>query len=149
MKHKIEWIKCNSCGAHIYPPTEMSDIGIEDYVETFETPPLEPEQIPSENEFIEMNKARKKAGLKELATIEDLIVEYKQWATSFRENARTRAQERFEELKGKVRDLTLVEEEKSFKIVGKRHKAVYEETETGWKLKCPLCSVVLIEWARA
>jgi hypothetical protein len=145
MKYKIEWIECITCGAHIYPPSEVSDIGIEDYVETFEAPPLEPERIPAGEELAEMNKARREAGLKELASVEDWMAEYKQWATSFRENVRARAQERFEELKGKVRDLTLVEEEKTFKIVGKRHKAVYEETEAGWRLKCPLCDMVLIE----
>jgi hypothetical protein len=148
MKHKVEWIECNSCGAHIYPPSEVSDIGIEDYVETFEAPSLEPEWIPTGEELAEMNKTRKEAGLKELTTIEDWIAEHRQWATSFRESVRTRAQERFEELKNKVRDLTVVEEEKAFKIVGKRYKAVYEETETGWRLKCPLCDMVLIEWSR-
>jgi len=148
MKHKIEWIECSSCGARIYPPLEVSDIGIEDYVETFEAPPLEPEWIPSESELAEMYKARKEAGLKELASIEDWIAEYRQWATSFKESVRARAQERFEELKGKVRDLTMIDEEGDFKIIGKRHKAVYEETETGWRLKCPLCDMVLIEWSR-
>ena len=148
MKHKIKWIECNSCGAHIYPPSEVSDIGIEDYVETFEAPPLEPELIPSDEKLAEMNKVRKEAGLKELASIEDWIAEYRQWATSFKESVRARAQERFEELKGKVRDLTMIDEEGDFKIIGKRHKAVYEETETGWRLKCPLCDMVLIEWSR-
>jgi len=148
MKHKIECIECNSCGAHIYPPSEVSNVGAEDYIETFEAPPLEPELIPAGEELAEMNKARREAELKELATIEDWIAEYRQWATSFRESVRTRAQERFEELKSKVRDLTMMEEEGAFKIIGKRHKAVYEETETGWRLKCPLCDMVLIEWSR-
>ncbi len=149
MKHKIEWIECSSCGAHIYPPEEVSDIGIEDYVETFEAPSLEPEWIPTGEELVETNKFRRETGFEELASVEDWIAEYREWATSFRESVRTRAQERFEVLKGKVRDLTMIEEEKAFKIVGKRHRAVYEETETGWRLKCPLCDMVLIEWVRA
>jgi uncharacterized OB-fold protein len=40
MKHNIEFMTCNNCGAHIYPPTEVSDIGIEDYEEVFEAPPV-------------------------------------------------------------------------------------------------------------
>ena len=95
-----------------------------------------------------MNKTRKEAGLKEFTTIEDWIAEYRQWVTLFRESVRARTQEKFEELKDKVRDLTMIEEQKTIKITGKRHRAVYEETETGWRLKCPLCDMVLIEWVR-
>jgi len=36
MKHNIEFMTCNNCGAHIYPPTEVSDVGIDDYEDVFQ-----------------------------------------------------------------------------------------------------------------
>jgi hypothetical protein len=150
MKHSIEWIICNACGACIYPPTEVSDVGIEDYEEVFEAPPSEPEKLPTDEELAEINKARREAGLTEFASVQDWVAYYKDWARNFRNERKALAQTRQNELRPpKVKGLTLVEEAKAFKLVGKRWKAVYEEKETGWRLKCPHCNTVLLEWSLA
>jgi hypothetical protein len=151
MKHNIEFMTCNNCGAHLYPPLEVSDIGIEDYEEAFEAPPIEPEKVPTEEELAEINKARREAGLPEFASVDEWKVYYKDWASTFRANKKAEAQARHDELSRgppKVRGLTLTEETKAFKVKGKRWKATYEETPTGWRLKCPHCNSILLEWSK-
>jgi hypothetical protein len=151
MKHNIEWLTCNNCGAHIYPPTEVSDIGIEDYEESFEAPPVEPEKLPTDVELAEINKARREAGLPEFASVDEWVAYYKDWAANFRADRKALAQARHDELSRgppKLRGLTLTEETKAFKVKGKRWKAAYEETGTGWRLKCPHCNTTLLEWTR-
>jgi hypothetical protein len=151
MKHNIEWIICSSCGAHIYPPVEVSDIGIEDYEEIFEAPSVEPERLPSDAELAEINRARREAGLSEFASVDDWKAYYKDWAVKFRADRRAMAQARCDDLSRgapKLIGLTVVEELKGFKVRGKRWKAVYEEIGTGWRLKCPHCNATLLEWMR-
>jgi len=150
-KLKIEWQICPNCGAYLFPPLEVSDVGKEDYEEIFEAPPVEPEKVPTEEELAEINKAREEAGLPPFATVDDWVADYKVRAENFRKNIAAKAQSRHDELrKGppKVRGLQIVEEAKAFKVKGKRWKAVYEETETGWRLKCPHCGYVTLEWKR-
>jgi len=151
MKHKILWMVCGSCGAYLFPPPEVSDVGQEDYEEVFEAPPVEPEKVPTEEELTEINKAREEAGLPPFGSVDEWVTYYKDWARNFRANVKSKAQKRLDELsKGppKVRGLQIVEEAKAFKVKGKRWKAVYEETETGWRLKCPHCGFVTLEWKR-
>jgi transcription elongation factor Elf1 len=151
MKHNIEWIVCSNCGAHIYPPVEVSDMGIEDYEEIFEAPSVEPERLPSDAELAEINRARREAGLPEFASVGEWVAYYRDWAVKFRADRRAMAQARCDELSGeppKLRGLTVVEELKAFKVIGKRWRAVYEETSAGWRLKCPRCNSILLEWMR-
>jgi hypothetical protein len=142
---------CNSCGTHLYPPTEVSDMGIEDYEEVFEAPPVKPDHVPTDEELAEINRERREAGLTEFKSADDWVAYYKDWATKFREDRRGEAQARYGELGGeppKLRDLAIVEEDRAFKVKGKRWKAAYEETPTGWRLRCVNCNAVLLEWSR-
>jgi len=151
MKLKLEWQICPNCGAHLFPPLEVSDIGKEDYEEVFDAPQLEPEHIPTDEELAEINKTREEVGLPPFATVDDWVSYYKDWAGNFRKNVAAKAQARHGELsKGppKVRGLQIIEEAKAFRVKGKRWKAVYEETETGWRLRCPHCNTITLEWRK-
>lgn len=152
MKHNIVSQVCAGCGACLYPPLEVSDIGVQGYEEVLEAPSVEPEAIPTDEELAEINKAREETGLLPFASIDEWGSDYRSWAQDFRHLVRSRAQGRYDELsKGppKVRGLQVVEEAKVFRVKGRRWKAIYEETEVGWRLKCPKCDFITLEWRRA
>ena len=48
----------------------------------------------------------------------------------------------------KIKGLQITEEAKSFKIMGKRWKAIYVPIEKGWKLHCPNCDTMTLKWER-
>jgi hypothetical protein len=48
-------------------------------------------------------------------------------------------------LERKLREASMTEEPKAFRIRGRRHLAVLERFENGWRLKCPICGAQLIE----
>jgi len=129
MKYGIEWIVCINCQTHSYPPSDVSDVGIEDYEEVYEVPSLalyDKVSVASEEERERLSKA-------------------KEWALNYREEVKNNAEKRLQELIGKIKDAQLVEEETAIKIVGKRYQAILETFENGWKLKCPNCNYVLVE----
>jgi hypothetical protein len=145
MKLNIEWIECIKCGAMIFPPAEVSDFGQEVYEEVVEVPPLEPGTLPTDEELKIMNDARMAAGLPKFESVDDWVSYYKGWATSYRADRRSKAQKRLSELKAKLEKVELVEEAKAIRIRGRRHRAVLEPAERGWRLKCPICGFTLIE----
>jgi len=145
-RHNVEWMVCNNCGAHLCPPKDVSDVGVEDYVESFEVPLEEPERLPTDEELAEINKARRERGLPELSSLDEWASEYRKWASEFRESARATARRRFEELQGRLKELAVVEEAREIKVVGKRWEALYEEVEGGWRLRCPRCGAVVLEY---
>lgn len=152
LKHNIVSQICKECGVYLFPPTEVSVIGQEIYEEVFVAPVVEPAKMPTTEELIEINKAREEARLLPFASVDEWASDYRSWAQDFRALVESRAQDRHAELgKGapKVKELQIVEEAKAFKVVGKRWRAVYEETEAGWRTKCPKCGFVTLEWARA
>jgi len=147
--HNIEWIVCVNCGTYIYPPLEVSSMGMEDYIETFAVPPAEPKKIPTDEELAEINRARRDIGLAEFRDVEEWKAYYRDWAAAFRGNVRATVEKRFDELREHLRELNVVEEDEAFKIIGKRYKAVYEETAVGWRLRCPKCDAILLECSSA
>ena len=144
MKHNIEWMICSSCGAHLYPPIEVSEIGVRDYEEAFEAPPIEPTVVPTAEGLAEINRARRELNLSEFRSVDEWIDYYRDWAKAFREEVRRQALTRRDELAGKLEDLSVIEEAEAFKTKGKRWEAVYEETPTGWRLKCPRCGALTL-----
>jgi hypothetical protein len=142
MKLGIGYIECINCRTYIFPPKDISDVGIETYEERYDVPPINPKQIPN---LDNINKARQQAGLEPYASIDDWIADYKAWATSFRNDVKTKANSRLAELSNKIRDAQIIEEDEAIKIVGKRYQAVIETFERGWKLRCPNCNYVLVE----
>ena len=145
MKHNIEWMICISCGTHSFPPKDISDVGIETYEEKYNVPPINPKWIPSQKDLDEINRARQQEGLKPYASIDDLIADYKAWATSFRNDVKAKANNRLTELSNKIKDAQIIEEDEAIRIVGKRYQAVIETFERGWRLRCPNCNYVLVE----
>jgi len=147
MKLGIGYIECINCGTYIFPPKDASDVGIENYEEKYDVPPMNPKQewIPSQKDLDEINKARQQAGLKLHASIDDWIADYRAWATGFRNDVMNKANSRLTELSKKIKNAKIVEEDEAIKIVGKRYQAVIESSEKGWRLRCPNCSYVLVE----
>jgi len=145
MKLGIGYIECINCGTLSFPPAEASDVGIENYEEEYDVPPLNPVWIPSQKDLDDINKTRQQAGLKPYASIDEWIADYKAWATSFRNDVKGKANSRLTELSGKIRNAQIVEEDTAVRIIGKRYQAVIETFERGWRLKCPNCNAVLVE----
>ena len=148
MKHSIEWIICSSCGAYIYPPTDVSEVGVVEYEEVFEVPPANPRKTPTPEELSEINRARREAKLPEFRNVGEWVEYYRDWAVEFRRDVEARAKARLEELTQKLEEVRIVEEDEAFRIRGRRYPAVYEPTEKGWRLKCPICSSTLLEWSK-
>lgn len=118
-----------NCKTHNYPPSDVSDVGVEDYEEVYEVPSLtqyDKISVVSEEE-------RK------------LLDEAKTWALNYRNEVKDKVTKKFQELTGKVKDVQLVEEDTAIKIVGKRYQAVLEKFDNGWRLKCPNCGFTLVE----
>jgi len=147
MKHNIEWMICSGCGAYLYPPKVVSEIGLESYEEIFEVPPVEPVRVPSAEELAEINRGRREAALPEFRSADEWKTHYEKWALAFRKDVEARVRAEYDRLRDKLRDLTVVEEEEAFRLKGKRWEAVYEGTPTGWKLRCPKCNAVALEWS--
>jgi hypothetical protein len=145
MKLGIGYIECINCGAYIFPPKDASDVGIENYEERYDVLPLNLVWIPSQKDLDEINEARKQAGLNPYASIDDWIADYKAQATSFREEVKSKVNNRLAELSKKIIDAQVVEEDVAIRIVGKRYQAVIETFESGWRLRCPNCNYVLVE----
>jgi len=141
MKLGIGYIECINCGTYIFPPKDASDVGIESYEEEYDVPPLNPVLIPSQKDLDEMNKTRQQDGLKPYASIDEWIADYKAWATSFRNDVKSK----LTELSKKIRNAQIVEESTAIRIIGKRYQATIETFERGWRLKCPNCNAVLVE----
>jgi hypothetical protein len=144
MKLGIGYIECINCGAYIFPPNDVSDVGIEIYEEKYDVPPIDPkpEWIPS---LDEINRARQRGGLKPYASIDEWIADYRTWSINFRNDVKGKANSRLIELSNKIRDAQIVEEDEAIKIIGKRYQAVVGEFERGWRLRCPNCNSVLVE----
>ncbi len=145
LKHNVVWQICSDCGALLYPPTEVSVIGEEDYEEVYEAP--EPDKTITDEELAKINKDRETP-----LTKQEWIEGYRLWAQAFRDEVRAKAQARHDALvKGapKVKGLRIDEEAKSFKVVGKRWEAIYESTEKGWELHCPNCDTMTLKWELA
>jgi len=145
MKLNIVCIECIKCGAMIFPPSDVSDFGQEVYEEVIELPSIEPERLPTDEELKIMNEMRRKAGLPEFRSVDDWVSEYKKWATSYKADKKSEAEKRLSELKGKLKEVSMPEEAKAFRITGRRHQAVLEQFESGWRLKCPICGAQLVE----
>jgi len=145
MKLGIGYIECINCWTYISPPKDASDVGIENYEEKYDVPPLNPVWIPSQKDLDEMNKARQQDGLKPYASITEWIADYKSWATSFRNDVKGKANSRLTELSKKIRGAQIVEEDTAIRVIGKRYQAVIETFERGWRLKCPNCNALLVE----
>lgn len=142
LKHNVTWQICPECDTYLYPPKEVSVIGQEDYEEVYEAPDLD--RVITDEELAEVNKDRE-----EPLTKEEWITAHRLWAQAFRDEVRAKAQVRHDDLaKGapKIKGLRIAEEAKSFKVVGKRWKAVYEPTENGWELHCPNCGTMTLKW---
>lgn len=148
LKHNVVCQICPECDTYLYPPTEVSVIGQEDYDETYEAP--EPEKTITDAELTEINENRAEQELPPL-TKEEWEAGYRLWAQAFRDEVRARAQARHDDLAEgppKIKELRIDEETKSFKVVGKRWKAVYVPIEKGWELHCPNCSSMTLKWER-
>jgi hypothetical protein len=147
MKLGIGYIKCINCGIHIFPPKDVSDVGIEIYEEKYDVPLINPreEWIP---DIDKINDERRQAGLKPYKSIDEWIADYKNWAISFRNDVKSKANNRLAELNEKIKDAQIIEKDETIKIVGKRYEAVLEIFDNSWKLKCPNCDYVLAkcEW---
>ena len=138
---------CPNCGLHVYPPSEVSAVGVEEYEEVYPAPPLTPKTPPTEEDLYVLDK--KTGERKRLyPSIDDFLKEYATWAKSLREQVLSEARRRFEELKGKLRDLELVEEDEAFRVRGRRFKAEYVKSPVGWTLKCPNCGQTLITFTK-
>jgi rubrerythrin len=125
VKYNIEWIECINCGTHSYPPSDVSDVGKEDYEEVYEVPSLamyDRESVVSDKELELLNEA-----------------------LNYRNEVKNNVEKRLQKLIGKVKDVQLVEEDTAIKIVGKRYQAILEKFDNGWKLKCPNCGFTLVE----
>jgi hypothetical protein len=144
IKVNITDLECTKCGAYLYPPREVSDVGVEQYEDVIDAR-LEVDYIPTVRDLEEINRLRDGSRWPKLASIDDWISERKEFLLKFREVKRQEAQRRFEELKGKLQDLELVEEPHAFKIRGRRSLAVLELLERGWRLRCPFCETQLAE----
>jgi hypothetical protein len=138
-------MECINCGTYSFPPRDISDVGIEIYEEKYDVPPINPKQewIPN---LDDINRARQQAGLRPYASIDDWIADYRAWATSFRNDVKAKANSRLTELSNKIKDAQIIEEDTAIKIVGKRYQAVIETFEKGWRLRCPNCNAVLVEY---
>jgi rubrerythrin len=129
MKYSIEWMECMNCKTHSYPPSDVSDVGVEDYEEVYEVPSLARyDRISAVSE-----EERK------------LLDEAKTWALNYRNEVKDKVTKKLQELTSKVKDVRLVEEDEAIKIVGKRYQAVLEKFDNGWRLKCPNCGFTLVE----
>ena len=146
MKVNVEWQICR-CGAHLFPPKAVSDVGVEDYEEVYEVPPIEPDRVPSQEELAKINEGRRRLGLPELRSVEEWREAYREWATDFRRRAEAAARARLSELMDKLRDPAVVVEDGAIRVRGKRFEAIYEPTERGWRLRCPRCGFVTLELA--
>jgi|YelNatPaOPRAMG01_1025707.scaffolds.fasta_scaffold78628_4 rubrerythrin len=125
----IRWMECANCKTHSYPPSDVSDVGVEDYEEVYEVPSLamyDKRSVTSEEERKRLSEA-------------------KTWALNYRNEVKNKVTKRFQELIGKVKNAQLVEEDDVIKIVGKRYQAILEKFENGWRLKCPNCGFTLVE----
>jgi DNA repair exonuclease SbcCD ATPase subunit len=138
---------CPKCGSHLYPPSEVSSIGVEDYEEVYPVMPLKPEKPPTEEDLYALNKETKQL-IRIYPSIDDFIKEYTNLAKTTREQALSEARKKLEELKDKLRDIQLIEEDKAIKLKGKRFKAVYVKNPVGWTLKCPNCNTTLINFTK-
>jgi hypothetical protein len=145
MKLNVVCMECIKCGAMSYPPSDVSDVGQEIYEEVFDAPPLEPERLLADEELKAINKARRAAGLPEFKDVGEWASEYRKWAASYRESRREEALQRLSELKGRLKEVDVAEEAKAFRIRGRRHLAVLETFERGWRLRCPVCGAQLVE----
>jgi hypothetical protein len=145
VKVNVVCIECIKCGAMIFPPSDVSDFGQEVYEEVIEVPPLEPERSPTDEELKAINEARSAMGLPKFKDAREWLSYYKAWATSYRDGKRSEAEKRLSELKAKLKEVELVEEDKAIRIRGRGHRAILESVERGWRLKCPICDSVLIE----
>jgi len=150
MKLNILYFECVRCGSHIYPPKDVSDVGVEAFEEVYDAPPLKPrpEWVPTPEQLRDINKSRRESGLPEFKDINDWVVEYRNWAIKFREDVKARVGSRVKELNGKLLDIEVVELEDKIVIKGRRYLAVYEEIPNGYRLKCPVCGSILIEVTR-
>lgn len=148
LKHNIVCQICPECDTYLYPPTEVSVIGQEDYEEAFRVP--EPEKIITNDDLGKINEGRAEQELP-LLTKEEWEEGYRLWAQAYRDEVRARAQERHNDLaKGapRIKGLRIVKEARAFKVVGKRWRAVYEPIEKGWELHCPNCDTMTLKWER-
>jgi len=141
MKLGIGYIECINCGTYIFPPKDASDVGIENYEEEYDVPPLNPVWIPSQKDLDDINKTRQEISLKPYASIDEWIADYKAWATSLRNDVKSK----LTELSKKIRNAQIVEEDTVIRIIGKRYQATIETFERGWRLKCPNCNALLVE----
>lgn len=144
-KHNVVSQVCPNCETYLYPPTEVSVIGQENYEEVYEAP--EPDKTITDEELEKINKDREIP-----LTKQEWIEGYRLWAQAQRNEIRAKAQTSHNDLvKGasKIKGLRIIEEAKSFKVVGKRWKAVYVSIEKGWELHCPNCGAITLKWERS
>jgi rubrerythrin len=128
MKFNIEWMECMNCKTHSYPPSDVSDVGKEDYKEIYEVPSL---AIYGKDVVSDVDRK--------------YLDEAKKLVSDYRNEVKSNVEKRLQELAGKVKDVQLVEEDTAIKIVGKRYQAVLEKFDNGWRLKCPNCGFTLVE----
>lgn len=146
LKHNIVCQICPKCDTYLYPPTEVSVIGQEDYEESFRAP--ESEKMITSEKLAKINEGRAEQELL-LLTKEEWEEGYRLWTQTFRNEVRTKAQTRHDDLvKGapKIKELRIIEETRAFKVVGKRWRAVYVPIEKGWELHCPNCGTMTLKW---
>jgi hypothetical protein len=145
MRDNIYDIECINCGIYTYPPSEVSDVGKEDYVEIYEIPTLTPDKMPTEKDLDAINSLLKAQGKSIVYSIDDWIADYNKWLSEYKNEVKKIAEQRVQEIQTKLVDVQIVEEENAIKIIGKRYKAKLQVFENGWRLKCPNCDSLLVE----
>jgi rubrerythrin len=145
MKYNILYIECISCGTLIFPPKDVSDIGIESYEERYEVPSFNPKTVPTLEDLDSINKVRQEQRIQPYKSIDDWLADYKEWVINFRNDVKSKANSRLIELNNKILDAQIIEEDEAIRIIGKRYQAVLEKFDNGWRLKCPNCGFTLVE----
>ena len=146
LKHNVTWQICPECDTYLYPPTEVSVIGQEDYEEAFRAP--ESEKTITSEELAEINESRVEQELPPL-TMEEWEAGYRLWAQAYRDEVMATAQTRHDNLANgapKIKELRIDEEVNSFKVAGKRWRAIDVTIENGWELHCPNCRTMTLKW---
>jgi hypothetical protein len=146
MKDNIISLECINCGIYIYPPSEVSDVGKEDYEEIYVLPQYTQDQIPTEKDLEMINTYLKVRGKNMVYTKDDWIADYNNWLSEYKNTLKNRAEQRVQELQNKLLNVQIVEETNAIKIIGKRYKAKLQVFENGWRLKCPNCGFTLVEY---
>jgi NDP-sugar pyrophosphorylase family protein len=145
MKDNIFSLECINCGIYIYPPSEISDVGEEDYVVIYALPQLTQDQIPTEKDLEKINTYLKMHRKNTVYSKDNWIADYNNWLSAYKNDLKNKAEQRVQEIQNKVVNVRIVEENDAIKIIGKRYKAKLQVFENGWRLKCPNCGFTLVE----